>query len=59
MPNSSRKTIFTTISIDKETATVFFGKMKRIIIILERINHKKHLFGVETIKADLPKYAKN
>ena len=40
-------------------STVFFGKMKRIIIILERINHKKHLFGVETIKADLPKYAKN
>ena len=40
-------------------STVFFGKMKCIIIILERINHKKHLFGVEAIKADLPKYAKN
>ena len=35
-------------------STVFFGKMKSVIIIFKRVNHEKHLLGVKLVQADLP-----
>ena len=35
-------------------STVFFGKMKSVIIIFKRVNHEKHLLDVQAIKTDLP-----
>ena len=40
-------------------STVFFGKMKSVIIIFKRVNHEKHLLGVKLVQADLPDDAKS